>query len=81
MSAFYLVAYSSLSVPAIIAGLLTTPLGLNATFEIFGSAVAGVALLVAALAWRTRPPTAPAASTAVAGSQSGWSPLEATANR
>jgi hypothetical protein len=57
MSAFYVVAYSSLSVPAIVAGVLTTPLGLNATFEIFGSVIAGVALLVAALAWRTRPRT------------------------
>jgi MFS family permease len=64
MSAFYLVAYASLSVPAIVAGVLTTPLGLNATFEIFGSAVAGVALVVAALAWRTRPRTAPSASAA-----------------
>jgi hypothetical protein len=36
MSAFYLVAYASLSVPAILAGALTTPLGLNSTFEIFG---------------------------------------------
>jgi MFS family permease len=67
MSAFYLVAYSSLSVPAIIAGLLTTPLGLNATFEIFGSAITPVALLVAALAWRTRPRTAPPAEAAVTG--------------
>ena len=55
MSAFYIVAYSSLSVPAILAGVLTTPLGLATTFEIFGSVVAGVALVVAALAWRTRP--------------------------
>jgi protein-S-isoprenylcysteine O-methyltransferase Ste14 len=62
MSAFYLVAYSSLSVPAIVAGVLTTPLGLNATFEVFGSVIACVALLVAALAWRTRPRVAPLAS-------------------
>jgi hypothetical protein len=55
MSAFYLVAYASISLPAIMAGVLDTPLGLNATFEIFGSVVAGVALIVAALAWRTRP--------------------------
>jgi MFS family permease len=59
MSAFYLVAYFSLSIPAILAGLLTTPLGLTATFEIFGSVIAGVALVVAVLAWRTRPRTAP----------------------
>jgi predicted MFS family arabinose efflux permease len=63
MSAFYLVAYSSISVPAILAGVLTTPLGLNATFEIFGSAIALVALVVAALAWRTRPQTAPTSGT------------------
>jgi MFS family permease len=60
MSAFYLVAYSSLAVPAIIAGVLTTPLGLNATFEILGSVTAGVALVVAALAWRSRPRANPA---------------------
>lgn len=63
MSAFYLVAYASISVPAIMAGVLATPLGLNATFEIFGSVVAGVALTVTALAWRTRP-SAPAGITA-----------------
>lgn len=63
MSAFYLVAYASISVPAIMAGVLDTPLGLNATFEIFGSVLAGVALIVAALAWRTRP-SAPAGITA-----------------
>ena len=55
MSAFYVVAYSSLSVPAILAGLLVTPVGLNSTFEIFGSVVAGLALVVAVEAWRTRP--------------------------
>ena len=55
MSAFYVVAYASISVPAILAGVLDTPLGLRATFEIFGSAIAGVALLVAVLAWRSRP--------------------------
>lgn len=66
MSAFYLVAYASLSVPAILAGVLTTPLGLNATFEIFGSVIAVIALLVAALAWRTRPRSLPTASAATA---------------
>jgi hypothetical protein len=55
MSAFYVVAYSALSVPAIIAGLLVTPLGLESTFEIFGSVVAALALVVALEAWRTRP--------------------------
>ena len=55
MSAFYVVAYASLSVPAILAGLLVTPLGLEPTFEIFGSVVAVLALVVALEAWRTRP--------------------------
>jgi MFS family permease len=55
MSAFYVVAYASLSLPAIIAGVVVTPLGLEPTFELFGSVIAGLALLVAAEAWRTRP--------------------------
>jgi predicted MFS family arabinose efflux permease len=55
MSAFYVVAYSALSLPAILAGLLVTPLGLQTTFEVFGSAVAVLALVVAFEAWRTRP--------------------------
>jgi hypothetical protein len=55
MSAFYLVTCSSLSVPAVIAGVTVTHLGLERTFETFGSVVAVVALIVAAEAWRTRP--------------------------
>jgi MFS family permease len=55
MSAFYIVAYLSISVPAILAGVLVTPLGLEPTFEIFGSAIAALALVVAAEAWRSRP--------------------------
>jgi MFS family permease len=55
MSAFYVVAYASLSLPAIAAGVLVTPLGLQSTFELFGSVIAGLALLVAFEAWRTRP--------------------------
>jgi membrane protein implicated in regulation of membrane protease activity len=55
MSAFYLVAYGSLSVPAILAGALATRLGLSATFEIFGTVLAAVALVVAGLALRNRP--------------------------
>jgi len=54
MSAFYLVAYASLSLPAIAAGLLTTRIDLRTTFEILGSAIAPVAILVTALAWRSR---------------------------
>ena len=45
----------SLSVPAILAGVLVTPLGLQTTFEIFGSVIAALALVVAFEAWRTRP--------------------------
>jgi MFS family permease len=60
MSAFYVVAYAALSLPAILAGLLVTPLGLEPTFEIFGSVVAGLALIVALEAWRTRPVLRPA---------------------
>ncbi len=55
MSAFYVVAYSALSLPAILAGVLVTPLGLDTTFEVFGGVVAVLALVVAFEAWRTRP--------------------------
>jgi predicted MFS family arabinose efflux permease len=55
MSAFYVVAYASLSVPAVIAGLVVTHLGVETTFEVFGGVVAAVALTMAAEAWRTRP--------------------------
>ena len=55
MSAFYVVAYGALSLPAVVAGLLVTPLGLRTTFEVFGGAVALLALVVAFEAWRTRP--------------------------
>ena len=62
MSAFYVVAYSALSLPAILAGVLVTPLGLQPTFEIFGSVIAALALVVAVLAWRTRPRVATVAA-------------------
>jgi MFS family permease len=55
MSAFYVVAYLSISLPAVAAGVLVTPLGLQSTFELFGSVVAAIALVVAFEAWRTRP--------------------------
>jgi MFS family permease len=55
MSAFYLVAYASLSLPAVLAGVLVTPLGLDSTFEIFGVAVSLVALACAFEAYRSRP--------------------------
>jgi MFS family permease len=65
MSAFYVVAYLAISLPAVLAGVAVTSLGLEATFEVFGSIVAALALLVAFEAWRTRPrPTYPATTRA-----------------
>ena len=55
MSAFYVAAYGSLSVPAVLAGVVVTHLGLQTTFEVFGSVVAALALVVAFEAWRTQP--------------------------
>jgi MFS family permease len=55
MSAFYIVAYGAISVPAVLAGVAVTPLGLQSTFEIFGSVVAALALVVALEAYRQRP--------------------------
>jgi MFS family permease len=55
MSAFYVAAYTSLSVPAVLAGVVVTETSLQSTFEIFGSIVTAVALLVAFQAFRTRP--------------------------
>jgi MFS family permease len=55
LSAFYIVAYLSGSVPAVLAGLVVGDLGLQSTFETFGSIVAAIALVVAFEAWRTRP--------------------------
>jgi MFS family permease len=55
MSAFFIAAYAALSIPAVLAGLAAVALGLNSTFEILGSAVAALALIVAIQAWRTRP--------------------------
>jgi predicted MFS family arabinose efflux permease len=63
MSAFYIVAYASLSVPAVIAGLVVTHLGLDTTFETFGSIVAVVALAMSFEAWRTRPARRPVPAT------------------
>jgi drug/metabolite transporter (DMT)-like permease/MFS family permease len=57
MSAFYIVAYAALSLPAIAGGTIVGALGILPTFEIFGSVAAAVALLVAFQAYRTRPPT------------------------
>jgi MFS family permease len=55
MSAFYTVAYASLSVPAVLAGIAVTHISLTTAFETFGVVVAGIALVVAFEAWRTRP--------------------------
>ena len=55
LSAFYVVAYASLSVPAVLAGIVVTYISLPATFEIFGTVVAAIALVVAFEAWRSRP--------------------------
>jgi MFS family permease len=60
MSAFYIVAYASMSVPAVLAGLVVSHIGLRSTFETFGSVVAAIALVVAFEAWRTRPARGPA---------------------
>jgi hypothetical protein len=57
MSAFYVVAYAALSLPAIAGGIVVGYLGVLSTFELFGGVVAALALVVAFLAWRTRPPT------------------------
>jgi MFS family permease len=61
MSAFYLVAYTSLSAPALAAGLVVSSWGLVTTFRVFGLVVAALALVVAAATWRTRPVPEPAA--------------------
>jgi MFS family permease len=55
LSAFYIVAYAALSVPAIAGGLIVGSLGVLSTFEVFGGAAAALALVVALLAWRSRP--------------------------
>jgi len=55
MSAFFIVAYAALSIPAVLAGLTVTALSLASTFAIFGAAVAALALFVALQAWRARP--------------------------
>src|SRR5437899_464803 len=55
MSAFYVAAYTSLSLPAVLAGIVVTHVALPPTFELFGSVVAAIALIVAFEAWRTRP--------------------------
>jgi hypothetical protein len=69
MSAFFVAGYAALSIPAVLAGFAAGPLGLERTFEILGSAVAALALVVAVQAWRTRP--RPVASTARLATEAG----------
>ena len=57
MSAFYIVAYAALSLPAIAGGIVAGSVGVRPTFELFGSAVAALALVVAVRAAHTRPAT------------------------
>ena len=54
MSAFYIVAYASLSIPAVLAGSVVAHFGVRPTFETFGALVTVLALFVAVEAWRTR---------------------------
>jgi MFS family permease len=70
MSAFYVTAYGSLSVPAVLAGVVVTYVSLQSTFEIFGSVVVAIALVVAFEAWRTRPSRGVAQQIALAPAQS-----------
>jgi MFS family permease len=65
MSAFYLVAYSSISVPALAAGLVVSSWGLLPTFRAFGALVVVIGLGVAFGALRTRPATASVGASAV----------------
>jgi MFS family permease len=55
MSAFYVVAYVSLSLPAVAAGVVVSHLKIESTFEVFGAIVAALALVLAGLALHTRP--------------------------
>ncbi len=55
MSAFFIVAYAALSIPAVIAGVVVDRLGLQTTFEVFGSVIVVITLATATVAWRLRP--------------------------
>jgi MFS family permease len=48
MSAFYVVGYLSLALPAVAAGVTASAIGLSETFEVFSAGVVIIALLVAA---------------------------------
>jgi MFS family permease len=64
MSAFYVVAYLALSLPAIAAGFAAPTLGLGDTFQLFAAAVIVLALAVAAGGLRIEAPTACAVESA-----------------
>jgi MFS family permease len=55
LSAFYLVSYGALSVPAVVSGLVVGSLGLRTTFEVFGAIAAVLALVTALYATHARP--------------------------
>ena len=55
MSAFYVVAYASLSVPAVLAGVVVTHARPRDDLRDLRRVVAAIALVVAFEAWRTRP--------------------------
>jgi MFS family permease len=66
MSAFFVVAYAAISVPAVAAGVAAVHIGLDSAATWFGFAVAVVAALVAVIGWFELRP-ARAAATAPAG--------------
>lgn len=71
MSAFYVVAYLSIAVPAIAAGLAAPSLGLESTFRIFSGTVALLALGLGVMTARGGAGMAAAASVSAARSGSG----------
>jgi MFS family permease len=60
MSAFYVVGYLSLALPAVAAGVTASAIGLSETFELFGTGAVIIALLVA-VGGRRIPDQVPAA--------------------
>jgi MFS family permease len=56
MSAFYVVGYLSLALPAVAAGIVAASVGLSETFELFSAGVVVIALLVAAGGRRIQDP-------------------------
>jgi MFS family permease len=60
MSAFYVVGYLSLALPAVAAGIVASAVGVSETFELFSAGVVVIALVVAAGGRRIPDPAAPA---------------------